>query len=77
MVISIIANKIKETGLWNMGRKLPLETIKARLKFESAIGPKITPMTNGAMGYFIFIRAKYRIPMSSISPKLNIRRPRE
>ena len=35
---------------WNMGMKLPWETISARRRFSSAMGPRMTPITRGAMG---------------------------
>ena len=52
----MIKIKIKDTGLVNMGKKLPLETMRALLKFASAMGPKITPITNGAIGYSISVK---------------------
>ena len=53
--------KIKDTGVVNMGKKLPLETMRALLKLASAMGPKITPITKGAIGYSISVKNELAI----------------
>jgi hypothetical protein len=46
----MIKNNIRATGRVKKGQKLPWDTIKALRRFSSAIGPRMTPMTRGAMG---------------------------
>ncbi|MCF7946140.1 MAG: hypothetical protein K9L24_04750 [Spirochaetia bacterium] len=58
MVITITNRSIKETSIVNIGVKLPSETINALLSLESTIGPKISPITRGEMGYPISLRLR-------------------
>lgn len=49
-VIAITIINIKATGLVKKGFIDPSDTIRPRLKLESAISPNITPITRGGTG---------------------------